>query len=243
MDPNCADDNRQFRENYRQKNIGSHYSGVLHLLYTLSFALVVATWAILQTANVNSSQLFAIPLTFFYANLVEYFMHRGPMHRPFRGLKIIYQRHATQHHIFFTDRFMQFDVTRDLKAILFPPLLIAIFLILFTIPAWIIVDWLFERNVAYLFIATLFVYFALYEVMHTVYHVSELSAIYRFKPLLRLRQLHMKHHRVDLMTRYNFNITFPIGDILFGTYYREKPQTTKPIRPITSESRDVSNSH
>ena len=39
----------------------------------------------------------------------------------------------------------------------------------------------------------------------------------------RLRQHHIAHHNRKLMTRYNFNITYPICDRLFGTLYREPP--------------------
>jgi len=30
----------------------------------------------------------------------------------------------------------------------------------------------------------------------------------------------MHHHNSSLMTRYNFNITYPLCDHLFGTVYR-----------------------
>ncbi len=40
----------------------------------------------------------------------------------------------------------------------------------------------------------------------------------------RLRRLHTLHHRPSLMQTRNFNITYPIGDWLFGTLYREDPR-------------------
>ena len=36
-----------------------------------------------------------------------------------------------------------------------------------------------------------------------------------------LRRHHTRHHDLALMGRWNFNITFPIADWLFGTYYRD----------------------
>ncbi len=36
----------------------------------------------------------------------------------------------------------------------------------------------------------------------------------------RLRHHHTVHHDPRLMNRYNFNITYPIFDWLFGTWYR-----------------------
>ena len=38
----------------------------------------------------------------------------------------------------------------------------------------------------------------------------------------RVRELHLQHHVPELMSKYNFNITYPIGDWLFGTHYRHK---------------------
>ena len=35
-----------------------------------------------------------------------------------------------------------------------------------------------------------------------------------------LRKLHLLHHRPDRMTQKNFNITYPVGDLLFGTLDR-----------------------
>ena len=41
----------------------------------------------------------------------------------------------------------------------------------------------------------------------------------------RLRWLHTTHHDPVLMQRYNFNITYPIGDWVFGTLYRRGDQS------------------
>ena len=56
-----------------------------------------------------------------------------------RGLRIVYLRHAGQHHRFFTDREISIDSARDLKAVLFPAVMIAFFLLLLSSPAWAVV--------------------------------------------------------------------------------------------------------
>jgi len=221
MNPNNSKDNQSFRQNYRGTRIGRFYNGWLHLGFTLSVAVSTIVISLFSIENVQAVQYLTIPMTLLYANLVEYFVHKGPMHNPFKGLKIIYQRHATQHHIFFTDKIMQFDSQRDFKAVLFPPILISFFVVFFALPIGLLTSWIFSSNVALLFIATSLAYFATYEILHTLYHVSKNSWIYRFKWMQKMRQLHQNHHRIDLMSRYNFNITFPIGDLLFGTYYSE----------------------
>jgi hypothetical protein len=172
--------------------------------------------------NVQAWQWMTIPMTFLYANLIEFLGHKGPMHYPKKYLKIIYQRHAKQHHIFFTDKHMPFDETRDFRAVLFPISLILFFFGLIGVPTWFLISWLFSANVAWLFAITSIAYFLNYEWLHFAYHCSEDSWIMHVPGFKSLRQLHLHHHDPQLMTKYNFNITYPICDILFGTYYKGK---------------------
>ena len=220
MNPNDNSENQQFRDNYRQTEIGQYYRGYFHFGFTMLFAWSIIIFSVFQLENVQPLEYLTVLITFLYANFVEYIVHKGPMHKPFKGLNIIYKRHATQHHIFFTDQHMQFDSTRDFKAVLFPPYLIAFFFVFFALPAGFLVNWLVSSNACFLFIITAFFYFALYEVLHTTYHLADDHWVYRFKVFRSLRQLHQDHHRVDLMSHNNFNITFPICDWLFGTYYK-----------------------
>lgn len=230
MDINNQQHNQEFRKSYRQKEISTRYSGIAHFCFTMSFALSVLVWAAWNVNAASWLEWLTVPLTFLYANIVEYFAHKGPMHRPFKGINVIYRRHATQHHVFFTHQFMQFDSTKDFKAVLFPPYLILFFLVVFAVPVGLLINWLFGANVSYLFIATAFAYFAMYEILHTTYHLSDDAWIYRFAFFRKLRKLHQNHHRPDLMSRCNFNITFPICDWLFGTYYIDDSEQT----PVSS---------
>ena len=118
-----------FRDAYRAEEIGEHYSGVAHFLFTATASVVTIGVAISQLQQVQPLEWLTIPLTFVYANLAEYFGHRGPMHHPSPGLRQIYRRHTKQHHRFFTDQCMAFDSSRDFKAVLFPPSLIVFFLL------------------------------------------------------------------------------------------------------------------
>ena len=74
---------------------------------------------------------------------------------------------------------------------------------------------------ALLYVATAIGYFLNYEVLHFAYHTPATSSLARLPGMRRLRRLHTLHHRPSLMQDYNFNITYPIGDVLFGTLYRE----------------------
>jgi hypothetical protein len=208
-----------FRARYRREEIGPRYSGRLHFALTSFAGLAVASYSAVQADGVTAPEWLAVPATFLYANLVEYWGHRVPMHRPVRGLETIHRRHARQHHRFFTHEAMGFDSTADYRAVLFPPVLILLFLGALALPLWLALYLFATPNVAWLAVATAFAYFLNYEWLHFAYHCDPRSRLGRIPGVQRLRRLHRDHHDPSLMTRYNFNITYPIGDWLFGTRY------------------------
>lgn len=207
----------EFRAAYRAEHVGPGYRGRLHLAFTSLLCLAVIAGCLAALENVRSLEWLAVPLTFLYANLVEYFGHRGPMHHPRPGLRLVYERHARQHHRFFTDRRMAFEGPRDYKAVLFPPVLIVFYLAGFALPAGLVLAWLAGDNVALLFVATAVAYFLNYEWLHFAYHAPRDARVSRLPGMATLRRLHTRHHDPRFMQRANFNITYPIGDWLFGT--------------------------
>lgn len=115
-----------------------------------------------------------------------------------------------------------FGSSKDYKAVLFPISLILFFFGLIGIPTWFFVSWLFSNNVAWLFVITSIAYFLNYEWLYFAYHCAEDSWVMKVPGFKKLRQLHNHHHNQKLMAHYNFNITYPICDILFGTYYKDE---------------------
>jgi sterol desaturase/sphingolipid hydroxylase (fatty acid hydroxylase superfamily) len=75
-----------------------------------------------------------------------------------------------------------------------------------------------SSNLAWLFVATAVGYFLNYEWLHFAYHQPPTSAISRLPLVARLRRLHAKHHDPRYMSSANFNITYPICDLIFATY-------------------------
>ncbi len=211
------------RSSFRERRIGPRYSGPLHLAATVSVSLLVAIACALQLDNVTPVEWLTVPLTFLYANLSEYLGHRGPMHHKTRFLGAVFRRHSIEHHSFFTDKVPTFDSTQDFKAVLFPPVLLIFFIVGFAIPVGALLYWLFSANVGFLFVLTAVLYFLNYELLHFAYHADPDSWIGRLPFMSRLRRHHIVHHNRELMTRYNFNIAYPICDRLFGTLYREPP--------------------
>jgi sterol desaturase/sphingolipid hydroxylase (fatty acid hydroxylase superfamily) len=165
-------------------------------------------------------QLLVIPVTFLYTNLFEYLGHRYPMHHRYEALKAVFKRHTMQHHRFFTDEEMNCDTVNDFKIILFPPVLLIFFSVFFVLPVFWLVYHFFSLNTALLYVATILAYYLNYEWLHLAYHLPETHWVYRMPGLRTLRRLHHNHHNLKEMDKYNFNISYPVFDIVFGTLKR-----------------------
>lgn len=210
----------RFRRDYREREIPPGYLPWAHVLFTFGGGLAALVTCLVLVDGLRAIELLAVPAAFGYANLSEYLGHRWPMHRPFRGLGVVYRRHAGQHHRFFTHQAMAFGEARDLRAVLFPPSLVIFFFGGFGIPAWWLLHWLFGSNVAWLFIATAIAYYLNYEFLHTAYHLPAGHPLSRLALVRRLQWLHRTHHDPRQMAQANFNISWPVCDWLFGTLRR-----------------------
>jgi hypothetical protein len=209
----------EYRVKYRASEIGPRYSGIAHFAFTSTVCLSILT-AALWNIHPRAWEIALVPIFFVIANMGEYFGHRGPMHHPTRGLGLIYRRHTLQHHHFFTNEAMSYESWRDVKMVLFPPYLIVFFFGGMALPIGAAL-WAFTTaNVARLFVAVAIGYFLTYEWLHFSYHLNPESWIGRRKIIQLLRRHHTIHHDLEKMTAYNFNITFPICDALFGTSFR-----------------------
>lgn len=211
---------RQARAAFRERRISPRYSGPLHLATTVAISILIALASGMMLGNVTPLEWLTIPLTFVYANLSEYLGHRGPMHHKTRLLAGIFQRHTIEHHSFFTNEAATFESTKDYRAVLFPPILLIFFLGCFALPVGGLLYYMASPNVGCLFVLTAILYFLNYELLHFAYHCDPASWLGRLPLIEDLRKHHIAHHDKRLMTRYNFNITYPVCDYLFGTRYR-----------------------
>jgi len=210
------------RAAFHERHASKYYSGPLHLATTVGISLLVASWGAMMLEKVSPLEWATVPLTFLYANLSEYLGHRGPMHHKTRFLSEVFKRHSIEHHSFFTDEAATFDSSQDYKAVLFPPVLLVFFLGCFAMPVGAILYNFVSPNVCFLFVLTAILYFLNYELLHFVYHMDPQSRAGRLPFISRLRKHHINHHNQSLMTSYNFNITYPICDRIFGTIYDGK---------------------
>ena len=208
-----------FRERYRREKLPARYSGRAHFAFITTLALGVTALCLWRSAGATPREWLAVPVTFLFANFVEYRGHRGPMHHRTRGLGLLYQRHTLSHHRYYTDEAMAAASARDFHMVLFPPVLLLFFLGQL-VPLFFVVKWIWSAAVGWLFCATGVAYYLTYEWLHLAYHLPRESFVGRLRVVAALRRLHTEHHAPALMQRWNFNITFPICDALFGTRYR-----------------------
>ena len=210
----------RYREQYRATEIPARYDGRGHLLFAFGGGTLAMLACLAMLRDVRPLEWLAVPLSLLYANLAEYLGHRFPMHRPYRGLGLIYKRHAGQHHRFFNHEMMPLGSRRDLRAVLFPPVLVIFFFGVFATPVWFALAWVVSKNVAWLFLASGIFYYVHYELLHTAYHLAPGHWLAELGLVKRLQWLHRTHHDPALMAHHNFNITWPMCDWLFGTLRR-----------------------
>ncbi|WP_394823499.1 sterol desaturase family protein [Pendulispora albinea] len=213
----------RFRVEYRKANVGPHYSGWLHFAFTSVGSLAILAFAAMHVHRPSALEWLTVPIAFVFANVCEYFGHKGPMHRPKRGMAILFQRHTREHHHFFTHDAMAYQSSRDFKMVLFPPVMLFFFLGVIATPVATLLFFVASSNVAWLFVIVAMGYFLTYEWLHFVYHLDESSFVGRLPAVKVLRRHHQTHHDKALMGKWNFNITFPISDLIFGTYFHPSP--------------------
>lgn len=211
---------RGFRVGHRARHISAGYRGWLHVGGTTLGALAAIAVAVHMVDAPTLGELTTVPLAFLIANLGEYLGHRGPMHHRRRGLTLLYERHARQHHRFYTHDAMAAESPRDFQMVLFPPVMLLFFLGALATPIGALLHVVVAPNVGWLWGATVMSYFLTYEWLHLAYHLPPDGWVGRRGLVRRLRHHHTVHHDQRRMAHANFNITFPVADWLFGTIDR-----------------------
>lgn len=232
---------RDFREAYRAKHVGPRYSGRAHFAFTSLGSLAVIGFSLSRLEGVRPLEWLTMPAVFLFGNLVEFLGHRGPMHHRRRGLGLLFQRHTEQHHRYFTHDALAYESMRDVKMVLFPPVLLLFFLGAIATPLAALCFVLVSPNVGWLFAASAVGYYLTYEWLHFCHHLSPQHPVARLPVMQRLRRHHQAHHDPSKMQRYNFNITFPLADWLFGTAWRPgaKSGAARPESPASRAGLDA----
>ena len=204
-----------FREDFRSK-IGRLYHGWAHVALIYAIGLGAIWYFARQVSSPAWYEWLIVPVAFVGANVFEWWIHKYVMHRPVKGLMGIYKRHTLAHHQFFTEIEPTIDDTRDFRIVFFPPYALVTFIAMSLIPAAIL-GWLGFANAGWLLLITNTAIYLNYELFHFCCHVKD-DRIVRHIPLVNtIRRHHAAHHNTSIMMERNFNLTYPIGDWLFGT--------------------------
>jgi len=208
---------QQFRDHFREHETG-RLGGPLYALANLTLLLAIMGGIAWSIGQWHGYFLLLLPLYFLFVNGVEYVLHRFPMHRKMPGAQVVYE-HVTIHHNFFADQVFYFEDTRDYYAAILP-FYIFIGLTVVICGTAGLVYLVAGLDNALFFALVGYGYYLLYELLHFSYHTPDTSFVKRLPFVRSLARQHILHHQVKLMAHYNFNITFPIFDVIMGTMYK-----------------------
>lgn len=198
------------------RKVPAWYSPWAHLAGTVGVGLVTLFATVPRVVRPSASDFVTIPAAVVFANLVEWLAHKHLMHHRRWPFTVLFDRHTPEHHRVYGYESMAIEHPRELRLVLIPALGV-LGIVLLAAPAALAAGLLVNENVGWLFLMTSAVYVVGYELSHLAYHLPERSLVYRLPFLRALREHHARHHHPDLMQKANFNVTIPLGDVLFGT--------------------------
>ena len=187
-----------------------------HIGYTLVFCVAGMIVPSLFIADPRPADFLVIPAAFIVANFVEYIIHRWPLHRKYKGLEFMLDLHML-HHDYFDETTYQIDCYEDFGMIVFPPIVLNMLALVVTPAFCAVAWWLFGRNAALLFYATVMGYYMLMQLLHVLTHLPAGHWIANLPGIHYLWVHHKIHHTRNRMVKVNFNFIVPIADIVFGT--------------------------
>lgn len=192
------------------------YNPLVHLAIPTVIGLGLMFGAALRIHELRWFELLAIPITLFASFGFEWRAHKYILHKRRPLLGLLYERHELMHHVIFTYDRMAMRDRRELWLILMPAYAIVLVFAM-VLPLALLLARLVGDNTALLMVITSMAFFLSYEWLHMAYHMPDESRIGRLSIIRRLREQHRRHHDPRLMKRWNFNVTFPVFDVILGT--------------------------
>lgn len=209
---------------FRERHLHAGYTFRGHVVRTLSVAATVLAGGVWLAWGASWVFWTALPGFWIVANIFEWGTHRFPMHRPLLP-RMMYRNHTLIHHRAFAgDDAQEIRSTTDLCLVMMPWYTILLVFAMAS-PVALAASVVGGRALAGVFLVAAISYFLLYETIHTLHHLrgAQLQAIgvARWRWLTSLRRHHHFHHRLEEMAHTNFNVTAPLADRMFGTYFKQ----------------------
>ena len=214
----------QASESFRKEmlaKIPAWYSPWGHLAGTVGVGVLTLVLAAPRVRAPSARDFLTIPLAFVFSNFVEWFAHRHFMHERRFPLTMLFDRHTPIHHRVYRYGSMAIQSAREFRFVLMPAAGV-LGIVLLAAPAALVTGLLTNANAGWLFLMSSAVYVVGYELSHLAYHLPERSLVYRLPFLRAAREHHARHHIPKLMQKRNFNVTIPLGDLVFGTLASRK---------------------
>jgi hypothetical protein len=206
----------------RADHLEPRYSPWRHIALTLAISTALATLGVALASRARALDWLLMPIFLVVANLLEWTVHRYPMHRP-RLFRFMYRNHAQLHHVAFTDHNMPVRGTRELGLVMMPwYTMLGLFVV--ASPVMVLAGLLRGPGLSGVFLLGAVMYFLSYETLHALYHLPDATldrmVIGRLRAFRALQAHHAHHHILRRMAHVNFNVTVPLMDWLFGTNER-----------------------
>lgn len=199
--------------------IPSWYSPWAHVLVPAVVGAAGIVVALVMIRDLRWWELLVVPATFLASNAFEWWAHKHILHRRRPGLTVLYDRHTPVHHMLFLTDDMAVRARKEWRLVLIP----AFGVVMVVVVNAVIVGGLMllgHRNIAALYGVTSVAYVLSYEWLHLAYHLPADHPIGKLRVVAALRRHHAIHHAPQLMQRWNFNVTFPIWDLVRGTTWK-----------------------
>jgi hypothetical protein len=218
------DDEECDRATFRRRKldeIPEGYRPHAHLAFTTlpaAGAIAAALWAVDAP---SAAELLTVPALFVAANFFEWHAHKNLLHRRFRPLAVLYDRHTPIHHRIYRWGDMAMRSDREFKLVLLPAAAVG-GVTLMVAPLALGVAKLWSPNAGWLVLAASSAYMLGYELTHLAYHLREDHPVAQNRVIRWLREHHARHHDPRLMQKWNFNVTVPLADWVLGTIASEE---------------------
>jgi hypothetical protein len=206
----------------RAGHLPASYSPWRHIGRTAMIAALIGAVGAMLALHARAVDWLLMPVFFVVANLLEWTVHRFPMHRPLQP-RIMYKNHAMLHHIAFTDQNMPVRAARELGLVMMPwYTMLGLFVV--ASPVMVLAGLLRGPGLAGVFVLAAVLYFVFYETLHALYHLPDETldriGLGRLRVFRRMQAHHARHHVLRRMASVNFNVTVPLMDWLFRTNER-----------------------
>ena len=195
-----------------------HYvMGHALLLGWIGIGLVALLWHFVDVEDLARPEIWSLGLAATLSkNLVEYVLHRWPMHKRRPWCAKMFQQHTCVHHRRFTSQDMAISSVGDLHNVL-PTTRNLVVLVGVWGSFVLAVSWISTPSIGAFVGFCLGVSALVSETLHTLYHLPTRWIRRMPRWFQWLQQQHAIHHEPKLMRTYNFNVALPLCDLLFGT--------------------------